>query len=295
VPRTDDARRVGPVAIETAGLTKRYGSRVAVDGLDLAVPAGAVTGFVGPNGAGKTTTIRMLLGLIRPTAGSGRVLGQPLDDAVAFLPRVGALVDGPAHYLQLSGRDNLVVLARLAGHDGRVQRSVEHLGHGAHGWRRVGVSEVVFLRIGDGEVMPDLDLKEKIVRQLRIHRPDVVITHDPFRPYSLHSDHRGVGMSTVDAVYPTARDPLHYHHHLTEEGLEPHKTAELWLANPEVPDLYVDITETVDKKIYALKAHKSQVGDGEHLDERIRQRTADVGAPEGLAHAEAFKVIKMRR
>jgi LmbE family N-acetylglucosaminyl deacetylase len=161
--------------------------------------------------------------------------------------------------------------------------------------KRLGVSEVVFLRIGDGEVMPDLDLKEKIVRQLRIHRPDVVITHDPFRPYSLHSDHRGVGMSTVDAVYPTARDPLHYHHHLTEEGLEPHKTAELWLANPEVPDLYVDITETVDKKIYALKAHKSQVGDGEHLDERIRQRTADVGAPEGLAHAEAFKVIKMRR
>jgi LmbE family N-acetylglucosaminyl deacetylase len=161
--------------------------------------------------------------------------------------------------------------------------------------KRLGVSEVVFLRIGDGEVMPDLDLKEKIVRQLRIHRPDVVITHDPFRPYSLHSDHRGVGMSTVDAVYPTARDPLHYHHHLTEEGLEPHKTAELWLANPEVPDLYVDITETVDKKIYALKAHKSQVGDGEHLDERIRQRTADVGTPEGLAHAEAFKVIKMRR
>jgi ABC-2 type transport system ATP-binding protein len=120
VPRTDDARRPGHLAIETAGLTKRYGDRVAVDGLDLAVPAGAVTGFVGPNGAGKTTTIRMLLGLIRPTAGSGRVLGHPLDDAVAFLPRVGALVDGPAHYVQLSGRDNLAVLARLAGHDGRV-------------------------------------------------------------------------------------------------------------------------------------------------------------------------------
>jgi LmbE family N-acetylglucosaminyl deacetylase len=143
-------------------------------------------------------------------------------------------------------------------------------------------------------VMPDLNLKEKIVRQLRIHRPDIVITHDPFRPYALHSDHRGVGMSTVDAVYPTARDPLHYNHHI-QEGLEPHKTAELWLSNPEVPDLYIDISETVDKKILALKAHKSQVGDGEHLEERILQRTADVGAPEGLAHAEAFKVVKMRR
>ena len=160
--------------------------------------------------------------------------------------------------------------------------------------RRLGVSEVVFLRVGDGEVMPDLDLKEKIVRQVRIHKPDVVITHDPFRPYALHSDHRGVGMSTVDAVYPTARDPLHYNHHI-QEGLEPHKTAELWLANPEAPDLYIDITDTVHKKIEALKAHKSQVGDGEHLEERILERTATVGEAAGLKHAEAFKVIKMRR
>jgi LmbE family N-acetylglucosaminyl deacetylase len=160
---------------------------------------------------------------------------------------------------------------------------------------RLGVQHIEFLRIGDGEVMPDLVLKEKIVRQLRLHRPDIVITHDPFRPYALHSDHRGVGQSTVDAVYPTARDPLHYHHHLTEEGLEPHKTAELWLTNPESPDLYIDITDTVDKKIYALKAHKSQVGDGEHLEERIKQRTKDVGAAAGMEYAEAFKVIKMRR
>jgi LmbE family N-acetylglucosaminyl deacetylase len=160
---------------------------------------------------------------------------------------------------------------------------------------RLGVAHIEFLRIGDGEVLPDLVLKEKIVRQLRLHRPDVVITHDPFRPYALHSDHRGVGQSTVDAVYPTARDPLHYHHHLTEEGLEPHKTAELWLANPEAPDLYIDITDTVDTKIYALKAHQSQVGDGEHLEERIKERTAEVGAAAGMEYAEAFKVIKMRR
>ena len=160
---------------------------------------------------------------------------------------------------------------------------------------RLGVAEVVFLRIGDGEVMPDLTLKEEIVRQIRIHRPDVIITHDPFRPYSLHSDHRGVGQSTVDATYPTARDPLHYHHHLTEEGLEPHKTAELWLSNPEAPDLYIDITETVDTKIHALKAHKSQVGDAEQLEERIKERTAEVGKAAGMEYAEAFKVIKMRR
>ncbi len=160
---------------------------------------------------------------------------------------------------------------------------------------RLGVAHIEFFRIGDGEVMPDLVLKERIVRQLRIHRPDVVITHDPFRPYSLHSDHRGVGQSTVDAVYPTARDPLHYHHHLTEEGLEPHKTAELWLSNPEAPDLYIDTTDYVDTKIHALKAHKSQVGDGEHLEERMKQRAEEIGAAAGMKYAEAFKVIKMRR
>lgn len=160
---------------------------------------------------------------------------------------------------------------------------------------RLGVSEIVFFGIGDGEVMPDLELKEKIVRQIRLHRPDIIITHDPFRPYALHSDHRGVGQSTVDATYPTARDPLHYNHHLTEEGLEPHKTAELWLFNPEAPDLYIDTSETIDTKIHALKAHKSQVGDGENLDERIRQRGADIGETAGMQYAEAFKVIKMRR
>jgi ABC-2 type transport system ATP-binding protein len=100
-------------AIETTGLTKRFGGRAAVDDLDLTVPVGQVTGFIGPNGAGKTTAIRMLLGLARPSAGSARVLGSPLEAVARFLPRVGALVDGPAFYPRLSGRANLAVLARL--------------------------------------------------------------------------------------------------------------------------------------------------------------------------------------
>ncbi|WP_069171230.1 ABC transporter ATP-binding protein [Streptomyces griseus] len=99
----------GPV-IETRGLTKRYrGGQVAVDGLDLGVPDGSVFGFLGPNGSGKTTTIRMLLGLIDPTAGSVRVLGRPMPAAArAVLPHVGALIEGPAAYGFLSGRDNLL-------------------------------------------------------------------------------------------------------------------------------------------------------------------------------------------
>jgi ABC-type multidrug transport system ATPase subunit len=96
------------LAIETQGLTKRFGARAAVDGLDLAVPRGCVYGFLGPNGSGKTTTIRMLLGLVRPTEGTSSLLGQPIPQAAAAaLPRVGSLVEGPAFHPYLSGRANL--------------------------------------------------------------------------------------------------------------------------------------------------------------------------------------------
>jgi ABC-2 type transport system ATP-binding protein len=96
------------LAIETSGLSKRFGSQTAVDGIDLAVPRGAVFGFLGPNGSGKTTTIRMLLGLLRPTTGGARVLGSRMPQALdEVLPRVGALVEGPAFSPFLTGEQNL--------------------------------------------------------------------------------------------------------------------------------------------------------------------------------------------
>ena len=101
--------------VETRDLTKRYGSRiVAVDHLNLTVRRGEVYGFLGPNGAGKTTTLRMLLGLIRPTSGAASVLGRSPGHPES-LARVGALVESPAFYPYLSGRDNLRVIARYAG------------------------------------------------------------------------------------------------------------------------------------------------------------------------------------
>ncbi|MFG1920566.1 ABC transporter ATP-binding protein [Cryptosporangium sp. NPDC048952] len=108
-PRRHSRASADAHAIATTGLTKQFrGGQVAVDNLDLAVPTGAVFGFLGPNGSGKTTTIRMLLGLARPTAGTHRLLnGQMPEDAAAILPRVGALVEGPAFYPHLSGLDNL--------------------------------------------------------------------------------------------------------------------------------------------------------------------------------------------
>jgi ABC-2 type transport system ATP-binding protein len=102
-------------AIQTAGLTKTYGARRAVDAADLAIPAGMITGFVGPNGAGKTTTLRMLLGLIRPTAGTGTVLDGTITHPEQYMDRVGALIEGPAFHPQLSGRRNLEALAVLGG------------------------------------------------------------------------------------------------------------------------------------------------------------------------------------
>ena len=96
------------LAVETSGLTKRFGAQTAVDAVDLAVPRGAVFGFLGPNGSGKTTTIRMLLGLLRATSGAAQVLGSPMPRALdAVLPRVGALVEGPAFSPFLTGEQNL--------------------------------------------------------------------------------------------------------------------------------------------------------------------------------------------
>ncbi len=112
-----------PPAIDVRGLTKRFGRRTVVDGLDITVPTGVVAGFVGPNGAGKTTTLRMLLGLVRPTAGSGTILGHPLTRPADYLPRIGALIESPALYPALSGERNLASLAVLAGQDPIVSRT----------------------------------------------------------------------------------------------------------------------------------------------------------------------------
>ena len=98
-------------AVATRGLVKRFGEQAAVDGIDLEVPRGAVYGVLGPNGSGKTTTIRMLLGLVLPTAGDVDLLGAPMPDASSrVLPRVGSLVEGPAFHPYLSGRANLTRL-----------------------------------------------------------------------------------------------------------------------------------------------------------------------------------------
>ncbi|MBV9293357.1 MAG: ATP-binding cassette domain-containing protein, partial [Frankiales bacterium] len=122
-------------AIRTRGLTKRFGRHTAVDAIDLVVPSGSVFGFLGPNGSGKTTTIRMLLGLVSPTAGEVELLGRSMPaGGRTALPHVGSLVEGPAFHPYLSGRDNMRRLdacdatADPTTRDERIDRALDRVG-----------------------------------------------------------------------------------------------------------------------------------------------------------------------
>lgn len=125
---------MGDLAIEVHGLTKRYENLFAVDGATFSVPRGTICGFVGPNGAGKTTTIRMLLGLIAPSAGSATVLGYSIDEPEKYLASVGAMIEGPAFYPALTGIENLKVLATTGGISiDRVEELINQVGLSGRG------------------------------------------------------------------------------------------------------------------------------------------------------------------
>ncbi|MBF6270616.1 ABC transporter ATP-binding protein [Nocardia farcinica] len=152
--------------VVTSGLTKRYGEHTAVDDVGMRVAAGEVYGFLGPNGAGKTTTLRMLAGLIRPSAGTATVLGGvPGDPAV--LRRIGVLIEGPGFYPYLSGRENLRVLARYRGLGrAEVDEALDRVGLAARG--------------GDRFRTYSLGMKQRLgVGAALLGRPDLLILDEP--------------------------------------------------------------------------------------------------------------------
>ena len=121
-------------AISVSNLSKRYGDVLAVNNASFEVPLGTICGFVGPNGSGKTTTIRMLLGLIKPTEGSGSIIGNSIAHPEKYLKEVGAMIEGPAFYPALSGIENLKVLAKIGGIPySRCQELLEMVGLGDRG------------------------------------------------------------------------------------------------------------------------------------------------------------------
>ncbi|MFH1462481.1 MAG: PIG-L deacetylase family protein [bacterium] len=164
----------------------------------------------------------------------------------------------------------------------------------------LGISEVHFLDYFDGELVANIELKEKIVRFIRKYNPDIVFTTDPsyyyFKDRGLinHSDHRAVGEAALDAVYPLARDFLSFTNH-QKEGLEPHKVKELFFHSlvPEEANCFIDVAETIDLKIKALSCHKSQVPDAKALEERIKNRALEVGKIAGFDYAESFVRLVM--
>lgn len=155
--------------IELRGLSKRYGQTVALDGLSLTVRRGEVFGLLGPNGAGKTTTIRALLGLIKPNAGEVRIMGRPVAKGPPQVMRhVGAVVEGPAAYGYLSGRDNLRLSAMLAG-DG-AERNVERL------LSLVGLTDRQDVKVG----AYSLGMKQRLsIAQALVGDPSLLILDEP--------------------------------------------------------------------------------------------------------------------
>jgi LmbE family N-acetylglucosaminyl deacetylase len=159
----------------------------------------------------------------------------------------------------------------------------------------LGVREIVHLGYPDGYLMPSLDVRRDITRQIRRFRPDLVITQNPQRrldhnPFIGHPDHLATGEATLAAVYPAARDHLNFPELWTEERLEPWKVRQVLLTGVEEPNLWIDVAATFDVGMASILAHESQVEPGE-VEERMRERARTIGEPQGIGLAQAFLSI----
>jgi LmbE family N-acetylglucosaminyl deacetylase len=162
----------------------------------------------------------------------------------------------------------------------------------------LGVEKVRFLGYPDGYLQPDLNLRRDITRVIRQERPDILVTCDPTTLYFgdthiNHADHRTAGQVALDAVYPAARDHLYFPELWLEEKLEPHIVREVWICGTLAPSLVLDVTDTWERKILALKEHKSQIGDPQALVERMRARRKPGSTAQTPRYQEAFRRIKL--
>jgi LmbE family N-acetylglucosaminyl deacetylase len=154
----------------------------------------------------------------------------------------------------------------------------------------LGVKDVVFLRHDDGTLQPTLELRRDLVRLIRYFKPEAVITEDPTAlfygdDYINHPDHRAAGQAAIDAVAPAAAMPLLW----PEEG-EPHRVRQMYVGGSDKPNVWIDLSDTIEIKIEALRQHKSQMGEWDP-SEMIRRWAAETGKEKGLAWAESFRRI----
>src|SRR5574341_124484 len=160
--------------------------------------------------------------------------------------------------------------------------------------RVLGVKEAVFLRYSDGTLQPTIELRRDLTRLIRKYKPDTVISGDPTvrfygNSYMNHPDHRAAADATLDAVFPSAGTRFIFSE-LLSEGLDPHQVKKVFIHGSEKPDVYIDISDTIDLKVQALQQHKSQIGDWD-VEKRMREWAAEEGKERGLQYAEAFRVI----
>lgn len=163
----------------------------------------------------------------------------------------------------------------------------------------LGVSQVDFLDEPDGQVEASLRLRERVTHAIRAFRPEIVMSHDPTvlfvnNEWVNHPDHRAVGQVTVDAVFPTARDPLNFPEHLAA-GLSPWKVAELFLWSTNEANQIVDIGDTLERKIAALAHHVSQFRDFPETAKWLRRRAEELGERAGYRAAEGFRRVTLAR
>ena len=165
----------------------------------------------------------------------------------------------------------------------------------------MGVRHVEMLAYPDGELEDTRAFLSDVVRAIRRHRPHTVFVHDPYRIRGFqHRDHRKAGVVATDAVYPYARDHLHFPEHITREGLEPHKVRELWYWGADEPDVIVDVTASIDRQVAAIIRHQSQVPgfnipEGATMGERIKKNAAELASGYGFEFGAVFRRLVARR
>jgi LmbE family N-acetylglucosaminyl deacetylase len=165
----------------------------------------------------------------------------------------------------------------------------------------MGVKNVVMLGYPDGGLEDTREFLGDVVRALRQYRPHTVFVHDPYRTQGFqHRDHRKAGITATDAVYPYARDHLHFAEQVTRDGLEPHRVRELWYWGMDQPNVIVDVTESIDHQIAALIRHESQmpgfnVPAGHTIGERVKKNAAEHAAGYGFEYGAVFRRLIARR
>ncbi len=156
----------------------------------------------------------------------------------------------------------------------------------------LGVASVFFFNQNDGNLAVTSELRRDMARIIRQVRPRIVITHDPWRLYQLHPDHRAAGFLTTDA-FVAARDHLYHPELFYDEALEPFDVSEIWFYGPAETDHFVDISPTLEQKIEAISRHESQLRDPAATAERLRARAAEAGKRHGIPAAEEFKRLRI--